>query len=111
MTILIVYIKDTRNDTEEVRELGPWHAAFPIDIGADPTCGIQLVAPGVEARHVRYLAISHHRFLEVLAEGAMVQCFGKEVHRGDQRRIDYQPFSVGPFQLMFGERRPESHEP
>lgn len=101
MTRLNVEIEDTRTGDKKVRVLGEWSASFPVEIGADAACKIQLDAPDVKPRHVRYLALGHHQYIEVLDEGAVVELNGREVRSGRQRRVDSQPFMFGPFQIRF----------
>jgi hypothetical protein len=105
MTLLVVEIEDTRSRQKEVRSLGEWHAAFPVDIGSGDACKVRLDGPGVAPHHARYKALGHHRFIEVLDEWAVVRVGDEQVRRGDYCRIDYRSFLIGPYRLAFGERK------
>jgi hypothetical protein len=105
MTLLAVRIVDSRNESVEVRTLGDWHRAFPVDIGSSPECRVRLDAPAIAPLHVRYFAQGHHRFIDILDPDVVVR-FGTTLRRkGEPVRVDYRPFYIGPYEVNFEERQ------
>jgi hypothetical protein len=108
MTLLIVRIEDTRTHQTEQRILGDWHKCMKagVLIGSDAVCHVHLTGSQVAERHARYYALSHHRFLDILDDAAVVRFPGSDsaARKGDYLRVDYRPFMIGPYVLTFGEQ-------
>ncbi|OJH42186.1 hypothetical protein BON30_02940 [Cystobacter ferrugineus] len=104
--MLTLQIEDTRTGLVENRTLGDWleHVSAGVSIGSAEDCTVRLVAQGIASHHARYYGLSNHRFLDVLDEDAEVHFLTQSVRRGVSKRVDYLPFTIGPYTLRFGEK-------
>lgn len=107
MALLTLRIEDTRTGQVEERILGDWYQCLGDEgvlIGSAEDCTVRLVAEGVAAYHARYVALGHHRFLDIIAGDTKVPHSPRGGARArHHQRVDYSPFNIGPYILCFGE--------
>ncbi|WP_342374906.1 FHA domain-containing protein [Myxococcus stipitatus] len=100
-------IEDTRSGAVETQRVAfserHWKREQGIVIGSAEDCDVRVSGPGITAHHARWYTGGHHIFVWVLDEDAVVTSSRGDTYRGgDTLRVDYRPFTLGPYVFNIG---------